>query len=167
MSLRHCLTAMHSFQTTFSWPTANSPYLLKKQGFPLCTSKALLSRRAVSEQRELTERLVITVATNNAAGNILSAFKSQYCLQLSLLQLLWSFLPPKKKSKRHNTACSYHCCNLPIHVTMMTQLKLSSQYCLQLSLLQLDMNAWKAAFNVALVTILLAVITVATHHRLG
>ncbi len=63
MPLRHCLTAMHSFQTTFSWPTTNSPYLLKKQGSPWCTSKALLSRRAVSEQRELTERSAITVAT--------------------------------------------------------------------------------------------------------
>ena len=61
--LRHFLTAMHSFQTTFSWPTTNSPYLLKKQGSPWCTSKALLSRRAVSEQRELTERSAITFAT--------------------------------------------------------------------------------------------------------
>ena len=148
MSLRHCLTAM--------------PPLLKRRGFPLCTSKALLSRRAVSEQRELTERSAITVATPitnsrrfgevekvtillaviTVATEAVIIFsnnlenKSQYCLQLSLLQpnalaealagkevelsqycLQLSLLQHDviaifaRKDLSHNTACSYHCCN--------------------------------------------------------
>ena len=154
------------------------PPLLKRRGFPLCTSKALLSRRA---DWEVSYHCCNELSESFRSGAKLS---SQYCLQLSLLQQNNKNKIEEEPSFGHNTACSYHCCNLEILeairkvmqevtillavITVATKydgdieftVNNKSQYCLQLSLLQLYGGIiWIGKLTV---TILLAVITVAT-----